>query len=533
MRVALYARVSSYKQTETDLPISGQLKAMREYADREGHTVLENHVYIDEAKSALSDNRPAFKQMIAAVKSNPRPFEAILVWKLSRFARNREDSIIYKSLLRRHGIQVISINEQIDDSPVGRLLEGIIEVIDEFYSQNIAQDAFRGMKEAATRGFWVGGNIPIGYKGVQVIEGKTKRTKLELAEDAPLVKRMFQMCLQGYGAKEIANVLNDEGFRTRADKFWSHHAVLGILRNELYTGTLVWNRKARRNPMKQDKQVIRLENAHPAIVDKETFERIQELLKQRGSKNVHPRVWGSPYLLSGLVLCGECGHHMVGASAKWSRYFYYACQNYVKRGRNACGAKLVRKELLERKVLNRIRKVILQEENFERLMQLILEELNSHRGEHEEALKIIEAQLAGWKKKLSRLYEALETGKLELDDLAPRIKEARCYIEELNHKKVELEQRLNHSAVQVIHRPRIKKMVAKFRDLLSEGSLRERKTFLRSFIKGVRINWPKVEMEYTWPALVKEEEVLSVCGRGGPRRTRTSNHPVKSRMLFH
>ena len=150
MKVALYARVSSERQ-DIDLSISAQLKALREYASRNGQTVVKE--YLDEAESGRSIDRPGFRQMIIAARQKPLPFEAILVWKLSRFARNREDSIIYKSLLRRQGIQVVSINEPVEDSPAGRLLEGIIEVIDEFYSANLSQDVLRGQAENASRGF--------------------------------------------------------------------------------------------------------------------------------------------------------------------------------------------------------------------------------------------------------------------------------------------------------------------------------------------------------------------------------------------
>lgn len=142
MKAVLYARVSSEKQAEKDLSISAQLKALRKYAAEKGYEVIRE--FVDEAESARTANRPAFQEMIALAKSKPKPFDVILVWKLSRFARNREDSIVYKSLLRKRGIQVVSIKERVDDSPAGALLEGMIEVIDEFYSANLAQEPVGG-----------------------------------------------------------------------------------------------------------------------------------------------------------------------------------------------------------------------------------------------------------------------------------------------------------------------------------------------------------------------------------------------------
>ena len=135
---------------------------------------------MDEAESGRSIDRPGFKQMIAAARQKPASFETILVWKLSRFARNREDSIIYKSLLGKQGIQLVSINEPVEDTPSGRLLEGIIEVIDEFYSANLSQDVVRGMRETASRGFFPGSRVPYGYRKVKVQDGDSQRAKRSL-----------------------------------------------------------------------------------------------------------------------------------------------------------------------------------------------------------------------------------------------------------------------------------------------------------------------------------------------------------------
>jgi len=236
MKVACYARVSSERQADRDLSIPAQLKALRKYAfDQNWEVVVE---YIDEGESARTANRPRFKEMIAAAKRKNAPFNAILVWKLSRFARNREDSAIYKSLLRKHGIQVISINERVDDSPSGKLLEGMIEVIDEFYSTNLASDVIRGMSENAARGFYNGGLAPFGYRRKIVNIGNARKSKLETEEsEAPIISRIFQMALAGQGGKEIAKTLNREGLRTRNGKYWSRTTINRLLHSEIYTGT--------------------------------------------------------------------------------------------------------------------------------------------------------------------------------------------------------------------------------------------------------------------------------------------------------
>ena len=148
MKVALYARVSSEQQAEKDLSIPAQLKALKDHAIKKGWEVVSE--FVDAAESARTANRPAFQKMIAQAKQKPRPFDCILVWKLSRFARNREDSIMYNGPASPKGG---ASNEQIWATASGRLLEGMIETMDEFYSANLGQDTRRGMKENAQRGF--------------------------------------------------------------------------------------------------------------------------------------------------------------------------------------------------------------------------------------------------------------------------------------------------------------------------------------------------------------------------------------------
>ena len=202
-----------------------------------------------------------------------------------RFARNREDSILHKSLLKKMGISVMSINEHVDESPAGQLLEGIIEVIDEFYSVNLSQDTFRGMKENAARGFGNGGSNAFGYKRVKVLVGGSEKSTLVPEEkEAPVIQGAFRMAIDGKGGKEIANAFNADGLTTRAGKYFSATAINHILRNEVYAGTLVWNKKPRNRRDRSaqgSSEAVRIADTHPAIVSREDFDRVQRLLTDR------------------------------------------------------------------------------------------------------------------------------------------------------------------------------------------------------------------------------------------------------------
>ncbi len=212
MKAVIYARVSSDSQ-DIDLSISAQVRALRDYAAKNGHDVVRE--FVDEAESGRTSARPAFREMIALAKTKQPPFEAILVWKLNRFARNREDSIIYKKQLKDKGIRVISINEPVDDTPSGHMFEGFIETIDQFYSENMGEDIRRGLRESAQRGFYTGSKPPWGLHKVAVKDGNKTRYKLEPDPDdstsTRLIRRIFDTASKGLGCKEIAKALNKEG----------------------------------------------------------------------------------------------------------------------------------------------------------------------------------------------------------------------------------------------------------------------------------------------------------------------------------
>ncbi|MCL0036692.1 recombinase family protein, partial [Dehalococcoidia bacterium] len=304
-RVAIYARVSSEKQ-DTDLSISAQLRALREYAARNRYHVVRE--FIDEAEAGRTTARPAFREMISLARRLNKPFEQILVWKYSRFARSREDSIVHKAMLKKNGVQVISINEPFDDTPTGRLLEAIIESLDEFYSDNLGEEVTRGMRESASRGFYLSSKPPYGYRKIRVRDGGKERTKLEVNPDeAPVVTSIFNDIASGKGLTEIAKELNSRGIRGPKAKGWGKTGLHSILSNEIYTGTFIWGRNSKRGF-----KPVRVEDACPAIVNRETFNRVHNLLKGRAPVKIHPKRASSRFLLSGLARCGYCGKALIG-----------------------------------------------------------------------------------------------------------------------------------------------------------------------------------------------------------------------------
>ena len=490
---ALYARVSSERQ-DVDLSVSAQLRALKDYARANGYSVARQ--YIDEAESGLVADRPQFREMIEEGSKPNAAFEVILVWKFSRFTRKREHAVAFKSMLRRKGIRVVSITEQAEDNATGRLLEGIIESVDEFYSENLAQEVVRGMREAASRGFFLASNAPFGYKRVKVNDGVKERPTLEVdPATAPVVREIFEKSLRGSGLKEICKELNDRGVTNRG-KRWYKGTLHYVLRNEAYTGTAVWGRTSKGE---KTQDPVRVEGAWPALISRELFDEVQQAMRERAPKVRRPARVGSRFLLSGLLKCGVCGRPYSAQGAKSGQFAYYICGTLFREGAGTCSARYLNAPRLEAFVVEKIRERILTEATIVELVQLVAEEIDAMAEELSGRLEVIEAELGDVRKRLERLYEAIEASELTLEVLSPRIMSLRHREEQLEAAREDAETQLEQRRVELPNTEEIARYVADFRDFLQEGTIPERKALIRNFVEGIEVVGDEATLTYTVP----------------------------------
>ncbi len=490
--VALYARVSSDRQ-DVDLSVAAQLRALREYAQKNDYVVVRE--YVDEAESGRVADRPEFRKMIDEVAKPEAPFRKILVWKFSRFTRKREHAVAFKSMLRRKGVRVVSITEQADDTATGRLLEGIIESVDEFYSENLAEEVRRGMREAASRGFWVASRTPYGYNRVMVQDGAKKRPTLEIDPDtAPVVKRIFDMAESATGMTEITRTLNGEGIASATGKLWSKNGVHFILRNEVYTGTLLWGTTGK---VKSDP--VRIEKAFPAVVSKAQFNRVKRLMRSRAPKRNHPRRVGSSYLLSGLVRCKSCNRALSGQDAKSGQFAYYVCQSIMKRGKNACTTPRLNARRFEEMVVERIRENVLTESNITELVKIVDEEMDGVAAEQRQKLETIEAELDEVKRKLGRVWHLVENTDLDMADASERIREHRERQQRLEDSAAEARTILSQRREVLDDVETIAAYAQDMSEFLKESELTERRAFIESFVKEIVVMPDNALLRYTIP----------------------------------
>ena len=515
---ALYARVSSNRQ-DVDLSVSAQLRALKDYAKANGYSVARE--YVDEAESGRVADRPQFREMIEEGSKPNAPFQVILVWKFSRFTRKREHAVAFKSMLRRKGVRVVSITEHADDSPTGKLMEAIIESVDEFYSENLAQDVVRGMREAASRGFFLGSKAPFGYKRVKANDGAKERPTLEVdPATAPIVKEIFESSLRGNGLKEICKELNDRGITNRG-KRWYKGGLHYLLTNEAYTGTAVWGRISK-GEKAQDP--VRVEGAWPALVSRELFVAVQQAMRDRAPKVQRPARVGSKFLLSGLLKCGVCGRPYSGQGAKSGQYGYYICGTLFREGAGTCSARYLNASRVEEFVVQKIRERILTEETIVELVTLVAEEIDAMAGELSGRLEVIEAELGDVRKRLERLYEALETSELTLEVLSPRIFSLRHREEQLEAAREDAATQLEQRRVELPTTEEIKGYVADFREFLQEGTFPERKALIRNFVESIEVVGDEASLTYTIPLSQSTPKTAVLMGSGaeciGGRRRR-------------
>ena len=299
---AAYIRVSTEDQTE--LSPDSQIKKIHEYAKSHGYIVPEEYIFHDDGISGrTTKKRPGFNKMIATAKSTPKPFDAILVWKFSRFARNREDSIVFKSMLKKCGIDVISISEAVGDDKMSILIESLIEAMDEYYSVNLSEEVVRGMTEKVSRGKPVS-IPPLGYK---MSEGE-----LVIDDDAaPLIRKIFKDYLDGKGCREIAMNLNSKGFKTRRGNNFENRTVQYIINNPLYAGYIRWDIEGRgsRGYYRDGKEMI-VQGTHEPLISAETYEAVKKKLaeeKVMNKKFERKSPVKNDFALRGLVRCSDCG----------------------------------------------------------------------------------------------------------------------------------------------------------------------------------------------------------------------------------
>lgn len=386
MRAVIYARYSAGPR-QTDQSIEGQVRDCRAYCEQHDLEVIE--IYADRHISGKTDERPEFQRLIAESKKNK--FDAVVVWKTDRFARNKYDSAIYKRELQKNGVKIFYAAEAIPEGPEGIILESLMEGLAEYYSAELAQKIKRGMVERAHKGKILGGTTPLGYKA------SPEHTYIIDEDEAPAVKTIFKMYIDGETNAAICDYLNEKGIKTSQGHAFNKNSINRIITNEKYIGTY----KA---------AGVVIEDLVPPIIDKETFRLAQEEMEKKkiGKKG---RRGVAEYLLSGKLYCGHCESAMVGVSGTsrtGKKHYYYYCPGQRKK-KKTCDKKPVQRDFIEELVVQKTVEFVLQPKVMNDLADKLYS-LQSDHSEKEEKLAYYKRKLSDNKLAINRILDAIEKG---------------------------------------------------------------------------------------------------------------------------
>ena len=472
MRAVAYARFSS--ENQRDESIEAQMRAIKKYC-------LDNNIdlideYTDYAISGRTDLRPEFQKMID--KSYSGAFDLVIVHKFDRFARNKYDSVRYKHKLQFNNVKVVSVLEKLDGSPESVLLESLYEGMSEYFSLNLSREVMKGMMENVDQILTTGGTAPLGF---DFVDKKYVVNEYE----AEAVRIIFDMYTNDCTYKEIINNLTEKGYKTKLNRTFKSTGLYEILNNERYIGTYVYGKRlkenGKRNTHKENKNVIKKENAIPSIIDKKTWEMVQVKMKERAFKHVSARNKAKiEYLLTGRIFC-ECGAAMHGNTRKGGNGGQHIYSSY--RCANKCGAKGIEKKKIESFTMDTI-KAYFTDERKKALIEVATKIYMNDKKDAPREKEVLNKELRETDKKIISIVDAISDGMYH--------KSMKHKLSDLEAKKKEIQNRISKSEVQLSYSvDELSEYLEMILDFESEES---QKRSIKIFVEKVTVYKDKIDI---------------------------------------
>ena len=427
-RAVIYARVSTARQAQEELPIDSQIDRCRQRADELDAIV--DQVFIDEGLSGSTDQRPAFQDAIEyAELAKPDYF---ITWSTSRFSRSAHDSVLYKRRLDAAGISIVYISQQIDrNQDAGWAMESIFEIFDEMTSRQVSVDTKRSMMRLAEQGYFTGGKPPFGFTPT-LATGEKKKRLTAVPDEIEVATQMLHWRLAGLGGKSICDRLNIEGITNRGRR-WSQTTVLAVLKSEALVGRTVFNRKDRRTGRRRpESQWIRVQSHDPAV-DVELWQSVQDMIKtdtpERGSGSPH-----SKHLFTGLARC-SCGARLqikTGTGRGGKIYSYYECQTAARGGE--CSGLRIPAGAFDDWLLDIVAERLFSRETLIEVLKDLQQAAGDWAKDRRTRMQAAQRKLANVESRQNRLFEILELhgrSAPDLGDLTKRLRNNKREIERL------------------------------------------------------------------------------------------------------
>ena len=487
-----YGRVSTDGQ-DRQLSIGEQKERVKERAPREGYQLIQE---FEEVKSAATDKRPAFLEMVSRAISPKHPAEAIFFNDISRPFRNDEDYYHYRKILREANVKIFTYEEgelKYDDD--SQLVFGFKSLMNSQVPRKTARETRRGQFGATRRGFYLGPGV-FGYEKYKVMDGGVEHTKLRPHPTQwEHLLSMFRMALDNHGGRRIAGHLNSLGVKTINGNDWTESTVTSVLRNPACRGKTHRGEKSKSPYLDRSEQVF-CENAHEAAVSEEKYQTIERLIKLRTTNPGGPRAHSSPNPLSDHVKCGLCGSNMTLNRTKGITNL--TCSNKRKNGKRACPARNTRLDILMPRVVAALLERILTKETLRQQVDLVAETNREFLVEQQTARETIERNIAGTKKQISNLVDAIE-GRGGNPRIYERLDERESDLKQLTVQLEGLDEKLS-GHLEFLNAPdRIVSCALDLRTYIESEDPEVARMFFLSFVKRVEVLGTKAIIHHTMP----------------------------------
>ncbi|MEW9614417.1 recombinase family protein [Shinella sp. S4-D37] len=491
-RAALYMRVSTGRQAESDLSIPDQRHQLQAFCKARGWEVTAE--FVDAGLSGTDDKRPELQRLLDMATAGA-PFDVVLVHSFSRFARDHFALEYHVRKLRKHGIRLTSITQDLGDDPMSVMVRQVFALFDEYQSKENAKHVLRAMQENARQGFWNGARPPFGYTLVVAEQRGTKQKKRLTIDpvEAETVRLIFKLITQGdgtsgpMGVKATADWLNTNGYRTRTGARWGIGPLHKLITSETYKGTYRFNRKVWKT--KEDKpESEQIAIAIDAIIDAQTFDKVQAQLKKRNPKNTPPRTVTGPILLTGLATCASCGGGMTLRTGKYGKYRYYTCATCAQKGKSACKGRSIPMDKLDTIVTDSLAGQLLTRPRVEKMLGGLIARQAQRSTEHSARLAKLKSRLIDAETRLKRLYDAIENGIADPadDTLKDRLAGLRT---ERDIAKSAFERAAGELSPQTrITDEKIESFIGTMREKALDGPIPFRRAWLRALIDNVEVD---------------------------------------------
>lgn len=484
-KVFIYMRYSSNMQNP--MSIDAQRRIIKEFCKKHGYIIEKE--FVDEAKSATTDDREAFQQMMKEAKATD--IDAVVVHKFDRFSRNMSDATTYECILQKMGVDLISVTEPNDNSPVSILMRNIMFSTSDFFSRNLATEVQKGKKEAAYNCWHVGGLPPYGYD-----VGEDRKYIINDKESKAVIL-IFDMYSNDYSYQQIADYLNKNGYTTKKGLPFNKNSFSSILENaERYTGVYIYNRAASKyhdgtrnsHRYKDESEIIKIPDGMPRIITDKTYNKF--LAKKEANREISGTYHSKRYyLLNGLITCGECGRAYTGntsfAGRNKTEYATYRCGAY----RDGCKNKAVNIKYLNDFVLDLLIDIIFDKKNYNRIMKALNEKIDKRNAKASNKKKSIKNEITQLDFAISKLTDAL----MQSDNLSSLTDK----LAELENKKIALNNKYeyyNNYKADNVTSDEIDKVKKLFKKYLLKKDLLVCRKLIRSFVDKIIVYDDRVEV---------------------------------------